>query len=376
MKKLLTLTFLLALLCSCTNKAQDMPIDKQATQETVNLYNNLKKIEKRGFMVGHQDDLAYGVHWKYEPGRSDIHDITGDYPAVYGWELGHLEIGSPVNLDSVPFDKMRGFIQQGYERGGVITISWHGNNPLTGKTAWDPKKGTVEAILPGGEKNDVFNAQLDKVAAFLQSLKGKDGEAIPVLFRPFHEHTGGWFWWGNRTTSNETYKKLFRYTVEYLKEKKHLHNLIYVYNTGTEFSSPEEYLERYPGDDVVDMLSFDIYQRGDAAKDSSYTYSLDKHLGIIEKLAAEKNKIATVGETGYSQIPYAQWFTRRVYPGLKNHKFSYVLFWRNAGYKPQNDEVEYYVPYKGQLSEEDFIKFYNLPQTLFQSDLTFDEVYK
>src|SRR5688572_5287897 len=128
----------------------NMPIDKQATKETIKLYRNLKRLLEQGFMFGHQDDLAYGVGWKYEEGRSDIKDVTGDYPAVYGWELGHLEIDKPVNLDSVPFNKMQEFIRQGYERGGVITISWHLNNPLTGKTAWNPEPGTVASILPGG----------------------------------------------------------------------------------------------------------------------------------------------------------------------------------------------------------------------------------
>ena len=136
-------------------------------------------------MFGHQDDLAYGVGWKYDPGKSDIKEVTGDYPAVYGFELGRLELDHPVNLDSVPFDKMRGFIQDAYERGGVITLSWHLNNPLTGKTAWDPAPGTVASILPGGEKNDLYKSWLDKVADFILSLKGKNGEPIPVIFVRF-----------------------------------------------------------------------------------------------------------------------------------------------------------------------------------------------
>src|ERR1700748_2924917 len=85
----------------------DQPADKKATKETIALYRNLKKLLNEGIMFGHQDDLAYGVGWKYEPGRSDIKDVTGDYPAVYGFELGRLEIDQPVNLDSVPFDKMK-----------------------------------------------------------------------------------------------------------------------------------------------------------------------------------------------------------------------------------------------------------------------------
>src|SRR5579872_4799619 len=115
--------------------AQDLPIDKAATKETVHLYRHLKALASKGFLFGHQDDLAYGYGWKYIPGRSDIKDVTGDYPALYGWELGRIELDHAVNIDSVPFDKMKGFIREGYARGGVITISWHLNNPLTGGTA-------------------------------------------------------------------------------------------------------------------------------------------------------------------------------------------------------------------------------------------------
>jgi len=217
---------------------------------------------------------------------------------------------------------------------------------------------------------------LDKVADFFLSLKGSKGELVPILFRPFHEHTGGWFWWGNRTTKDETYKALFRYTVSYLQQKRNVHNLLYVYNTGTEFSNEQDYLKRYPGDDVVDMFSFDTYQGGNAEVDNSYTKSLDMHLGILEKLANDRNKIATIGETGYSKIPYALWFTKSLLPALEKHKFSYVLFWRNAGFKSKENSSEFYVPYKGHSSEEDFVNFYKLPNTLFQSDLTYSEMYE
>jgi beta-mannanase len=374
MKKVSSL--LMMIMCvGVLNARKSMPVDKMATKETVNLYNNLNKIQQKGFLVGHQDALAYGVNWKYEPGRSDIKDITGDYPALYGWELGHLEIDEKVNLDSVPFDKMLEYIQEGYQRGGVITISWHGRNPMTGKTAWDPEKGTVASILPGGDKNEVFNNQLDKVANFLLSLKGKNGEMIPVLFRPFHEHTGGWFWWGAATTNNEEYKALFRYTVNYLKDKRNVHNLLWVYNTGSEFKNDAEFLARYPGDDVIDILSFDTYQFGDPSGNSAFAANLDTHLGIIEKIANAKGKIAVVGETGYNLIPSEKWWTDVVFKGVSNHKFAYILFWRNAGLKKKENVMEYFVPYKGHTSEKDFIDFYNQKQTLFQSDISYKEMY-
>ncbi len=116
--------------------------------ETYNLLCFLQKTEGSKVLFGHQDDLAYGIGWKYENGRSDVKELTGSYPAVFGWELGHLELDSSKSLDSVPFDKIRYYIQQVYAIGGINTISWHLNNPVNGATAWDTSYGTIEKILP------------------------------------------------------------------------------------------------------------------------------------------------------------------------------------------------------------------------------------
>src|SRR5690348_14688346 len=92
------------LLCSTPTLLLAQPIDKKATKETVNLYRNLRLSLNKGILFGHQDDLAYGLNadssrWQAEPGRSDIKAVTGDYPAVYGWELGGIEQGHQSNLD-------------------------------------------------------------------------------------------------------------------------------------------------------------------------------------------------------------------------------------------------------------------------------------
>ncbi len=99
----------LALLSWTESQAQ---IDPKATPETKNLYVNLKELAKTGTMFGHQEDLAYGVGWKYEDGRSDVRDVAGEYPALFGWDLGYMESGSKLNIDSVPFEKIRGYVQQ------------------------------------------------------------------------------------------------------------------------------------------------------------------------------------------------------------------------------------------------------------------------
>jgi len=373
----LLLAALLGTNCSSAQPAaKELPADKNATPQTVALHNNLKKLAVKGFMFGHQDDLAYGVNWRYENGRSDVKEVVGDYPAVYGWELGGLEANEDKNIDGVPFKKMRQFIKEGYERGGVITISWHARSPLGApKGAWDTTHGTVASILPGGENHLLFKSWLDELAKFLGSLKGSQGEAIPVLFRPFHELTGNWFWWGRNACTPEQFKVLWRFTQYYLREEKKLHNLLYVYNTSGDFKTKEEFLERYPGDDMVDMISFDAYQYDDPVKSDWFVKNTNFQLGLLEEIGAEKNKPVALAETGYEQIPFASWWTGTLSKAIGEHKISYVLVWRNHGYNQSMKRMHYYAPYKGQGSEADFVKFYQQENTLFEKDIAKEKLY-
>ncbi len=341
--------------------------DTQATKETAALYRNLSKAQQKGYFVGHQDDLAYGVYWQYVQGRSDVRETTGDYPAVYGWELGDIELGKDRNLDGVPFDKMRQYILEGYRRGAIITISWHANNPITGGSAWDVSNTSVQSIFPGGGHYRTFTSYLDKVADFLLTLKGDRGEAIPILWRPWHEHTGTWFWWGAKSCTDEDYVKLYQFSLDYLKNKG-LHNLISVYNTGIEFASSEEYLKRYPGDHYVDMFSFDSYQRGEVSVGREYAKQLDRWMTVMTEAAAAHGKLSAIGEIGYDRIPDPSWFTEVIMPVFGRYQFSYALFWRNAGFKPKEQVVEYYTPFPGHPAAKDFVKFYQNPKTLFEEE--------
>ena len=349
--------------------------DKNATPETVNLYQNLILLQEKGFLFGHQDDLAYGVKWRYEEGRSDIKDVTGDYPALYGWDLGGIEHQKSNNIDGVPFKKMKNWIKEIYDRGGVSTISWHMDNPLTMKNSWDTTPGSLRSILPNGEKHQLYLSWLDQAAQFLGNLKGSDGKKIPILYRPFHELTGNWFWWCKNNATPEEFKEIWRFTIHYLRETKKLNSLIIVYNTA-DFKSKEEFLEYYPGDDVVDVLSFDKYQYTNPINDSSFITEVQNQLKIMNEVAVEHQKPMAIAETGYEQIPYENWWTKTLTEAIGNYKISFVLLWRNHGWQEQEKKMHYYAPYKGQLSEKDFIEFYNSPKTFFQKDITQENIYK
>jgi len=351
-----------------TYAGKPVPADKKATKETVKLYQNLIKLQHEGMMFGHQDDLAYGEGWVCEKGRSDVKDVCGDYPAVYGWELGHLELGDAYSLDSVHFDKIQAWIKTVYERGGVNTISWHLRNPLTGGTAWDTSsKEVVKSILPGGDKHGVFREYLDKLADFLSGLKTGDGTYIPVLFRPFHEHTGSWFWWGKNLCSAEEYTSLWKFTVNYLQNEKNIHHVLYSYSTDR-FTNLDEYLERYPGDDMVDILAFDLYDRG-----PDYPATLKNCAEVVTRQAKLRGKAAAVSETGGPIATNTDWWTKTLLQTLRPFDVAYVLVWRNP-WQPAGHGA--FSAYKGSPDSENFIKFYNDPKTLFQKEVTRLNIYK
>ncbi len=348
--------------------------NKNASKETVALYKNLNELSKKHILFGHQDDLAYGVNWKYQDKRSDIKDIVNDYPAVYGWDLGRIEHNSLKNIDNVPFSKMRKYIQDGYKRGGVITLSWHFDNPLTSGSSWDTTKNTIAAILPGGKKHELYKSWLDNAATFMHSLKGGKDEAIPILFRPFHEVTGNWFWWGKSATTPKEFKEAWRFTIQYLREHKKLNQLIIVYNVN-DFANEQEFLACYPGDEWVDVLSFDKYQFENESK-KDFINTTRHQLEILTKLAKNKNKLAAFAETGFEAIPDSHWWTATLWPAIKDYPLSYVLVWRNAGYMPSMKKMHYYAPYKGQKSENDFKRFYQNEKIWFEKKLALKNIYQ
>lgn len=364
---------------SCSSRAQSVNTklslsDKKCTKETAGLYKKMTQLTEKGILFGHQDDLAYGVNWKYETGRSDVKEVTGDYPAVYGWDLGGLENKSANNLDGIPFDKMRQYIKDAHKRGGIVTLSWHINNPLTGKDAWDTTPKSLASVLPGGEKHEKYKTWLDEGIKFIATLKDARGKAIPMLFRPYHELTGTWFWWCKNNGSPEEFKTLWKFTLEYF-QKKGLHNLIYVYNT-SDFKTKEEFLEYYPGADYADVLSFDRYQYNDPLKDNSFVEYCQKQFKIMNDVAQKQHKIMAFAETGYEAIPYEKWWTDTLMKAIGDYKISYVLVWRNHGWQEKEKKMHYYAPFKGQLSEKDFIDFYNLDKILFEKDAAKEKLYK
>lgn len=368
MKKIILVCIVMATLVSCASKKSVIGVDKNATKETQQLHGQLTTLLEKGIMFGHQDDLAYGSHWFNEQDRSDVKDVTNDYPAVIGWEIGLVETGAAYNLDSVSFVNMKRYIREAHKRGSINTISWHGNNIVTGNTSWDCKQNTVvKSVLPGAENHEKFLAWLDIVSEFLLDLKDENGVLIPVMLRLYHENTGSWFWWGNDQCTPEEYKQMWRMTVERLRDTNGVHNVIYAYSP-SELKDEAHFLERYPGDGLVDVIGFDSYVFGkDMAAIEVYKERVVRSLQVVTAYATKSNKIPCFAETGMESIWYTNYFTEILYPLIADTKISYVMVWRNAWEKDKPQH--HYVPFKGHPASDDFIKFVNKPKILMLQDV-------
>ncbi|WP_296121697.1 glycoside hydrolase family 26 protein [uncultured Bacteroides sp.] len=338
--------------CTVSLSAQTrQPADPEATPEARQLLTRLINIQSKGIMYGHQDDLMTGHTWWYEPDRSDTKEAVGDYPAIAGFELGEIELGGPLSLDSISFANIAERVRWFHRQNGIITISWHCVNPITSQwpgikepngagSAWEVEMlsadqlNAVRSILPGGCNHAMFNSWLDRLVKNFKQWRDEKGALIPFIFRPYHEHSGSFFWWGTQRCYDEEYATLWRYTVNYLRNKG-LHNILYAYNTDKVYSA-EEFLKGYPGDEYIDMLSIDWYGQGEEFN-KNVNYALD----FISQIATQKQKLFALSECGPISADLQKI--------LEKYQATYVLTWRNA--PPRGGRRNYTPPTPEQLAQ-------------------------
>ena len=350
------------------------------------------------FMYGHHDDTAYGYTWNNQDipeagnqdttGRSDVKDVCGDYPGVINWDLGMLECAEVMplkdnngplsgekacltpmdqrggrNLDDVPFSRIAREIVKHDARGGINTISWHPLNPVTGKNSWDNSDSTVvrKIVTPGTKEHIIFQRWAMNCADFIGALRDAEGNRIPVVFRPWHEHTGSWFWWGKDLCTVDEYKALWRLT-RAIFDAEGIDNVLWCYSPDR-IGSLEEYTERYPGDEYVDILGADVYMFGMEDGIADYLSRARMQLQAATDLSRQNGKLVTLSETGHETVPLANWYDEILLPLCKEFPIAYVCVWRNA--YPALKPNHFYAPYAGHSSVPGFLNFYNDPKTLF-----------
>lgn len=332
----------------------------EARSQKKEFERRLKESAQRGVMFGHHDDTMYGYNWRYTgDGRSDTKDVTGRYPAMMSFDLSDIDKGI---RNRPQYDKMREEIRRQHARGGYITLSWHASNPVTGKNAWDTSaENPVRDILSGGSHHEEFRSVLDHVAEFFLSLTDDEGRLIPVIFRPWHECNGDWFWWGSSQCTPEEYKALWKLTAKHLK-KCGVSNVIYAYSPGERFNSAMEYLERYPGDDIISVVGVEGYAVRATRDNRSHFIKRIRHaFDIVAPLARQRNKILAFTETGTKHNSDPQWWTQSLLPAISGYPVCFLITWRNA----TGDDNECYGIYTGNPAEADFKRFAENPLIIF-----------
>lgn len=205
-----------------------------------------------------------------------IKNLTGKRPAVLGLDLmdytpsrtANGSVGKAVE-HALEFDKM----------GGIVTMCWHWNAPedyITGEW-WrafytDSTNIDLKKIMSGEDKNG-YNLLIRDIDAIAEQLKKLEDENVPVLWRPLHEASGGWFWWGAK--GPEACKWLWKTMYERLTEHHGLKNLIWLWNGQS--------AEWYPGDEYVDIIGEDIY-----AGEHVYSSQIGKFMEASEYSANRK----------------------------------------------------------------------------------------
>ena len=264
------------------------PCDKKAIPEVTRVLEYLSSVEGKNILTGQHTQSMGMEETNY------IEKITGKLPAVCGFEL--LAYSPNINwedADEACLSEVReatGTLEKAYEwaeRKGLLTFTWHWFSPLGGRDKSFYTENTdfdgTKALQEGTEEYLAMCHDLDVMAELLRGFQEKQ---IPVLWRPFHEAEGAWFWWGAK--GPETAKELYRFMFRYFTEKKGIHNLIWVWN------SPLK--EGYVGDEYCDIISRDIYPPAHAHSDFADYW---KELRQI----TDTQKGAALGEVGIIPEP-------------------------------------------------------------------------
>ncbi len=213
-----------------------------ATTEAMIVYDYINSVYKNGIIAGQQESTW--INNNPDDEMEYIERRTGKLPAIRGLDY--------INED---FDGVTSRSIEWWEKGGLVSICWHWGTPPDG-VGYESSQETVDITELLTEGTDLYNgmiAQMDRVAEELLKLQEA---GVPVLWRPFHEFDGGWFWWGKGTP--EQFAELWRLMYDRYTNVFGLNNLIWVLG----YSHSVRPGNWYPGDDYVDICGADNYAEG------------------------------------------------------------------------------------------------------------------
>ena len=319
---------------SCNNQSKEYlePVNPETSQKAKNLYYFIQDIQGKYTLSGQHNFCGKGSEY-----TDQLEKLTGKKAVIWGSDFSFCVEGEdamrfqhcgPANLPAFSMEAFRrradttgGIrprgpeflditleearnlmikeIKKSYAEGHIITLMWHGCYPTEGDCcngasiwAMENRPSPEEwdkLVTEGTELNTAWKEGADKIAGYLKQLQDAD---IPVLWRPYHEMNGVWFWWCNHK-GEQGFKRLWIMMYDYFTDHHKLNNLIWVWNTNAPRDIPNDeawsYEWFYPGDEYVDILAADVYRKD---------YKQSHHDDLV---ALGKGKPIALGEVG--EIP-------------------------------------------------------------------------
>ncbi len=262
-------------------QAQQQPVNGKASKEAKELLNYIYSLN---------DNILAGQH-SYNENPSSFYEkaqeISGKEPAIWGTDFywnGQEDPGNRIVQEAIAKHK----------KGSIITLMWHVGQPKHDPPfSWgESVQGKIneqdwqDLLTPKTALHQRWTHQVDQIALHLKKLQEKN---IPILWRPYHEMNGVWFWWGNKKGENG-FVKLWRQLFDRLVNHHHLNNLIWVWNANGPRDIPGDeaydYKEFFPGQEYVDILATDVYHGDYEQKD------------YVQLLNLAEGKPIALGEVG------------------------------------------------------------------------------
>ncbi len=328
--------------------------------------------QERFNVTGVNDD---GTQWLATPGyvdRSDVKTVVGAHPVVLGFDMFDLfvkpESWTPTHATHA--EAARHVLASG----GIVSTAWH----MYGCGATDSFGATGnEACLCKAANDDAFARAFlidGKLSRMADALHAHGLADKAMIFRPLHEHNGGWFWWGApywncaqyvaspKFTGAAAYQRVYRTIVSYLRDQRGLSNLLIAYSPDGYggFKTDDAYLSGYPGDEYVDILGVDIYY-GSSPAFAMQTADAKATMQRITRVALARGKVAALTEVGNRQLAFettaaaSRWYSDHLLPVVTapGVALAYAMTWENR----TSGESQFWVPYGPHPGVADFRAF-------------------
>ena len=299
MKSLLVVLALALAIGSPAAAQSHRPVNPRATPEARALLDSLYAWRGRRLLAGQHN-------YNHEMGRytARARDITGETPVVWGTDFiwnGTEDPGPRIVAEAI----------RRHQAGHIVTLMWHAGRPQDeAPFGWSTSiQGELTAaewralVTPGTELHRRWERQVDVVAGYLAQLRDAH---VPVLWRPYHEMNGVWFWWGDKP-GTRGYRALYRMLWDRLVNVHHLDNLLWVWNANAPRDIPKDearpYADFWPGAAYVDVLATDVY---------NFDYETRDYASLLRLANGKPVALGEVGELPKPEIldaePLWSWF--------------------------------------------------------------------